>query len=90
MSRLADYAIVVASDGEKDGTWAGAVEVVKAGWLHVFVLEHPAMPDGNRRLLEKGPLSFPHPFPEHYSKLRDWLQAQATVDKLPPKQLGMF
>ena len=87
---LADYAIVVASDAETGGTWAGASEALKAGWLPVFVLEHPAMPDGNRRLLQKGALPFPHPFPEHYSKLRDWLQAQATVDKPHPKQLGLL
>ena len=44
------------------------------------------MPDGNRRLLEKGAL----PFPEHYSKLRDWLQVHATGDNPQPKQLGLF
>ncbi|HLE52519.1 MAG TPA: DNA-processing protein DprA [Anaerolineales bacterium] len=87
---LADYAIVVASDAETGGTWAGASEALKAGWLPVFVLEHPAMPDGNRWLLQKGALPFPHPFPEHLSKLRDWLQAQATVDKPHPKQLGLL
>ena len=30
---LADYAIVVASDAEKGGTWAGATEALKAGWV---------------------------------------------------------
>lgn len=87
---LADYAIVVASDAETGGTWAGATEALKVGWLPVFVLEHPAMPEGNRRLLQKGALPFPHPFPEHYSRLREWLQARATVDKPPPTQLGLF
>ena len=33
---LADYAIVVASDFEKGGTWAGATEALKAKWLPVF------------------------------------------------------
>jgi predicted Rossmann fold nucleotide-binding protein DprA/Smf involved in DNA uptake len=78
---LADYAIVVASDAGKGGTWAGATEVLKAGWIPVFVLEHAAMPEGNRQLLQKGGLEFPHPFPEHYSKLTGWLQENST----PPK-----
>jgi len=48
------------------------------------------MPDGNRLLLQKGALTFPHPFPEHYSKLSDWLQAHAASDKPRPKQLGLI
>jgi len=68
---LADCALVVASDAEKGGTWAGASEALKAGWLPVFVLEHPAMPQGNRLLIQKGGLPFPHPFPEHFTRLPD-------------------
>ncbi|MGE5221571.1 MAG: DNA-processing protein DprA [Omnitrophica WOR_2 bacterium] len=87
---LADYAIVVASDAESGGTWAGATETLKAGWVPVFVLEHPAMPAGNRLLIEKGALPFPHPFPGHYSKLRDWLQSRAGGSRPKPSQLGLF
>jgi len=87
---LADYAIVVASDAETGGTWAGATETLKAGWVPVFVLDHPAMPEGNRMLIQRGALPFPHPFPEHFSKLNDWLKNQATQVKTLPKQLGLF
>lgn len=87
---LADYALVVASDAETGGTWAGASEALKNHWLPVFVLEHPVMPDGNRLLIQKGALSFPHPFPEHYSKLPAWLQAQASQIKPKPAQLGLL
>jgi predicted Rossmann fold nucleotide-binding protein DprA/Smf involved in DNA uptake len=87
---LADYAIVVASDFENGGTWAGATEALKFGWLPVFVLDHPAMPEGNRRLMQKGGIAFPYPFPEHHSKLPDWLKEHSRP--APPKvtQLGMF
>ena len=37
---LADYAIIVASDAETGGTWAGATETLKNGWVPIFVLEH--------------------------------------------------
>ena len=87
---LANFAIVVASDAEKGGTWAGASETLKAGWLPVFVLEHPAMPDGNRLLLRKGGLPFPHPFPEHYSKLPSWLQEKSGASRRSITQLGLF
>ena len=39
---LADYAIIVASDAETGGTWAGATETLKNGWVPIFVLEHAA------------------------------------------------
>ena len=87
---LADYAIIVASDAEKGGTWAGATETLKAGWIPVFVLQHAAMPDGNRLLLQKGGLSFPHPFPEHYSKLPGWLLENSTPAEPKATQLGLF
>lgn len=87
---LADYAIVVASDADKGGTWAGATEALKAGWLPVFILDHPAMPEGNRLLLQKGGLPFPHPFPQHYSKLPGWLEEQITPQKPKATQLDLF
>ncbi|NMD31421.1 MAG: DNA-processing protein DprA, partial [Chloroflexi bacterium] len=34
---LADYAIIVASDAEKGGTWAGATEALRAKWIPIFV-----------------------------------------------------
>ena len=87
---LADYAIVVASDAEKGGTWAGATEALKASWIPVFVLEHAAMPEGNRRLLQKGGVAFPHPFPHHDSQLPDWLQENSQPPKPKAAQLGLF
>src|SRR5206468_1140399 len=36
---LADFAVVVSSDYQTGGTWAGAVEALKAGWCPVFVRE---------------------------------------------------
>lgn len=87
---LADYAVVVASDAEKGGTWAGATEALKAGWIPVFVLDHAAMPDGNRLLLQKGGAAFPHPFPEHYRKLAEWLLENSPPLKPTATQLGLI
>ncbi len=56
---LADYAIVIASDLEKGGTWFGAVEALKERWLPVFVVAYPDMPAGNRELLNRGAIALP-------------------------------
>jgi len=84
---LADYAIVVASDAETGGTWAGATETLKNGWVPVFALEHDQMPDGNKLLLQKGAAAFPHPFTESALKLQDWLAANL---KPVTSQPGLF
>lgn len=87
---LADFAIVVASDAEKGGPWAGATESLKAGWVPVFILDHSEMPEGNRLLLQKGGVPFPHPFPEHFSKLEGWLREKSQPTNPRPKQLGLL
>ena len=87
---LADYAVVIASDTEKGGTWAGATEALKAGWIPVFVLVYPEMPEGNRMLIQKGGLSLPYPVPVEFSKLPAWLESQATLIKSQPRQLDLF
>lgn len=87
---LADYAIVVASDAEKGGTWAGATETLKAGWVPVFILEHADMPDGNRLLIQKGGVPFPHPFPQHFSNLENWLKEKSQPASPKPQQLGFL
>lgn len=88
---LADYAIVVASDAETGGTWAGATETLKNGWVSVFVLEHEAMPEGNKLLLQKGALAFPHPFKEPPVKLPDWMkESAASLPLRQPNQPSLF
>ncbi len=87
---LADYAIVVASDAEKGGTWAGATEALRAKWIPVFVLDHPDMPEGNKLLLKKGALVFPHPFRESHLQLNLWLETQSAQDKPDTYQPGLF
>jgi predicted Rossmann fold nucleotide-binding protein DprA/Smf involved in DNA uptake len=87
---LADYAVVVASDVEKGGTWAGATEALKAGWVPVFILEYSEMPEGNRALLKKGGIALPYPFPIDFAKFPDWLNERAGQINPKPTQLGLF
>ena len=87
---LADYAIVVSSDAETGGTWAGATEALKNNWIPVFALEHEQMSEGNKLLLEKGAIGFPHPFKEAPIKLPDWLNEKAANMPSQPSQMSLF
>jgi DNA processing protein len=70
---LSDFALVIASDAEKGGTWAGAEEALAAGWVPVFVVDGPDIPEGNRLLLKRGAMPFPDSFDQTFS-LADWLE----------------
>ena len=87
---LADYALVIASDAGKGGTWAGATEALKAKWLPVFVLDSPDVPDGNRQLLQKGALPFPNSLLTASLTLREWLEAQADGFAPSPVQARLL
>jgi predicted Rossmann fold nucleotide-binding protein DprA/Smf involved in DNA uptake len=58
---LAELALVVSSEHEKGGTWAGAVEALKAAWCPVLVRATDDALKGNRELLKKGALSLAEP-----------------------------
>jgi predicted Rossmann fold nucleotide-binding protein DprA/Smf involved in DNA uptake len=87
---LADFAIVVTSDAEKGGTWAGAIETLKNKWVPVFVLEHEKMSTGNKLLLRKGAMPFPHPFNDLPVRLPDWLKERASKLRFCPEQPTLF
>ena len=87
---LADYALVIASDAGKGGTWAGATEALKAGWAPVFVLSGPDAPEGNQQLLQKGALTFPDSLLAGSLALGEWLEAQAQGFAPPPVQTRLL
>lgn len=83
---LADYALVIASDAGKGGTWTGAIEALKARWVPVFVLNSPDSPEGNHQLLQKGGLSFPESLLDSSLSLREWLRNQSASFEPQPSQ----
>lgn len=50
---LSDWTLVVSS-GTDGGTWAGAVEDLKNGWAPLVVRLDAHVPEGNKKLVEKG------------------------------------
>ena len=87
---LSDFGLVIASDAEKGGTWAGAEEVLKAGWVPVFVVEGPNVPDGNRLLIKRGAVPFPDSFDDSPSSLVDWLEEHARLKEPVAVQGSLF
>jgi predicted Rossmann fold nucleotide-binding protein DprA/Smf involved in DNA uptake len=51
---LSDVAVVVSSADGSGGTWTGAVEAIKGGWVPVLVRDDPGVPAGNLSLIEQG------------------------------------
>lgn len=71
---LARYALVVASDKESGGTWTGAAENLKAGWVPLFVRTGANVPAGNHALLKRGAIPFPSLDEYQDWNLRDQLE----------------
>ncbi|MEI7731561.1 MAG: DNA-processing protein DprA [Verrucomicrobiota bacterium] len=81
---LSEYAIVVSSDLEKGGTWAGATEALKARWCPVFVRQAPDAPKGNQALLKHGAIALESQQLNAAEDLPAWLEEHAPVN--PPEQ----
>lgn len=51
---LSSAAVVVSAALETGGTWAGALENLRAGWVPLFVRDGRDVPEGNRELIKQG------------------------------------
>jgi len=51
---MADFALVVSAELNTGGTWNGAVENLKKGWVPLFVRDDENAPAGNRGLVKRG------------------------------------
>jgi len=79
---LADYAVVVNSDYQEGGTWAGAEEELRRdSGRPVFIRVGPDVPSGNTELLKMG--GRPIPGSALRSNLRDFLMQNAVGKPLP-------
>ena len=82
---LADAALVVTSDFEKGGTWAGAIEQLeRLHFVPVFVRNAANAGKGNAALLQHG--AEPWPNPQDSAELSEVLAAAAAAVAAEPKQ----
>lgn len=56
---LSDAAVVISSTREKGGTWNGAIEDIRAGWVPLWVKPSNDRDSGNRELAQRGANWFP-------------------------------
>lgn len=72
---LANYAIVVSSSEQNGGTWAGAIENLRSGWVPLFVRNGPDSPKGNQELVDQGGIPLSSSLPSQGTGLLAWLKA---------------
>ena len=84
---LADFAVVVSSDFQTGGTWAGAVEALKAGWCPVFARDGTNVPKGNQELIKQGASALPESEFPSINDLPDWMRTHVTSK---PEETDLF
>ena len=84
---LAEFAVVVSSDFQTGGTWAGAVEALKAGWCPVFTRNGPETPRGNQELLRLGAAPLTDAELATTDDLVEWMRQHA---KTRPAEQDLF
>jgi len=76
---LADTAIVIAASKERGGTWNGAVENLKKGWVPLWVKSHQDPASGNSELVRRGAQWLPDGEPSALS-VRDLVEPEDQPD----------
>src|SRR3989442_6901983 len=85
---LAEFGVVVNSDFQTGGTWAGAVEGLKAGWCPVFVRDGENVPKGNKELLTLGATSLPEDELHAITDLPEWMASHVRPKPLQKDLFG--
>jgi len=83
---LSHWGLVVSSAVGKGGTWAGAIENLRAGWVPLFVRDEADAPDGNRALLREGAIPLSWPDLESTPDLRTLLASLARAPRPQPAE----
>ena len=91
---LSDFVVVISSDYNKGGTWAGATENIRNNWVPMFIRKADEIPQGNINLLKKENVNAitEQIFSEDKVNIYDWFISQSISpnDNLKPQQLSLF
>ncbi|MGI6294796.1 MAG: DNA-processing protein DprA [Armatimonadota bacterium] len=79
---LADFALVISSEFNKGGTWAGATDNLKKRWVPLFVRSGDNVPEGNLRLLESDGIAIDEDAFEH-NDIVGWMQEKIATRSTP-------
>lgn len=90
---FSDFVVIISSDYNKGGTWAGATENWKHGWVPMFVRKEDEIPQGNISLLKKENV-YPitqEVISDETTNIYEWFKSQSKrVDKNKPYQISWF
>ena len=86
---LAEFAVVVSSDFQTGGTWAGAVEALKAGWCPVFVRSGEGVPKGNQELTKLGAVELSEGNLKKSEDLAEWMRNHAKTRTVETDLFGV-
>jgi len=81
---LADIAVVISSAPNKGGTWNGAIEDLKAGWVPLWVRQSTEEKSGNLELIERGGRRLPDDLSKLSVLFDDSSVNGAAVPSSPP------
>ena len=93
---LSDFVVIISSDYNKGGTWAGATENLKRGWVPMFVRKEYEIPQGNINLLKNENV---YPITQEILNnvninIFDWVASQVKKsdegDVIKPQQISLF
>ena len=93
---LSDFVVIISSDYNKGGTWAGATENLKRGWVPMFVRKEDGMPKGNINLLKNENV---YPITQEILdneniNIFDWVTSKVKKsdeeDVIKPQQISLF
>jgi len=91
---LSDFVVIISSDYNKGGTWAGATENIRNNWVPMFVRKADEIPQGNINLLKKENVNAitEQIFNCDKVNIYDWFvsQTMSSNDNLKPQQLSLF
>lgn len=90
---LSDFAVVVSSDYNKGGTWAGANENIRGNWTPLFVRKSDNMPQGNAKLLmEDDVKAISEEAIFSNTSIYDWFKEKSSMNGIESnaQQLSLF
>lgn len=74
-----DYSVVVSSDYQTGGTWAGATEALKADLCPVAVRSGAEVGSGNRELVNRGAIPISDEELDHVGNIIEWMKKHAGL-----------
>jgi predicted Rossmann fold nucleotide-binding protein DprA/Smf involved in DNA uptake len=82
-----DFTVVVSSELQKGGTWAGATEALTADWCPLFVRSGEDVGSGNQELIRKGGREVSDANLNETDDIIGWMRENSQNSERQPEQV---